>query len=93
MAVPLVERSGRLRAPALPLAFRSPYTNVWVSTANSGTINSNGAIFWNSNSLGWEGIITVHGISYEYFGAGMSGLLVLKDLKKVVPLSVSYDSQ
>lgn len=48
--------------------------------------------FWNGNGLGWEGIITVHGISYEYFGAGMTGLPVLKNLKKVVPLSVSCDS-
>ncbi|OCL03285.1 DUF1793-domain-containing protein [Glonium stellatum] len=82
-----------VRAPALPLAVRSPYTNAWISTAHNGTINSNGAIFWNGAGLGWEGIITVDGISYEYFGTGMSELPVLKNLKKAVPISVSYDSQ
>lgn len=82
-----------VRAPALPLAVRSPYANAWVSTANNGTINSNGAIFWNGNGPGWNGMITADGTSYEYFGAGMSGLPVLKNLKKAVPLSVSFDSQ
>ncbi|OCK77996.1 DUF1793-domain-containing protein [Lepidopterella palustris CBS 459.81] len=82
-----------VRAPALPLAVRSPYTNAWVSTANNGTLNSNGAIFWTGDPLGWEGIITVDGTSYEYLGTGMSGLPILKNLKKAIPLSASYDSQ
>ncbi|KAF2190241.1 DUF1793-domain-containing protein [Zopfia rhizophila CBS 207.26] len=82
-----------VRAPALPLAVRSPYTSAWVSTVNNGTLNSNGAIFWNGDSLGWEGIITIDGMSYEYFGTGMSGLPLMKEITKAVPHSVSYDSE
>lgn len=50
-------------------------------------------MFWSGSGLGWEGIITVDGISYEYLGTGSQSLPSLKNLKPAVPLSVSYDSQ
>lgn len=81
------------RPPALPLAVRSPYTNAWTSTANNGTLNTNGVIFWPGPALGWEGIITVDGVSYEYLGTGSQSLPTLKNFKAAVPLAVSYDSQ
>ena len=34
------------RAPAIPLAVRSPYTSTWASTANNGSLNSQYPIFW-----------------------------------------------
>ena len=43
--------------------------------------------------LGWEGIVTVDGVSYEYLGTGSQSLPSLPNLKTAVPLSVSYDSQ
>jgi len=50
-------------------------------------------IFWPGPALGWEGIVTVDGISYEYLGVGSQSLPKLPNLKPAVPLSVSYDSQ
>ena len=81
------------RPPALPLAVRSPYTNAWSSTANCGTLNSNGATFWTGDPVGWEGIVTVDGISYEYLGTGSKNLPSLPNLQSAAPLSVTYDSQ
>lgn len=72
---------------------RSPYTSAWISTVDNGTLNTNGAIFWNGDPLGWEGLITVDGVTYEYLGTGMSGLPRLSNLTKAIPYSVSYDSQ
>jgi hypothetical protein len=81
------------RPPAIPLAIRSPYTSAWSSTTGGGTLNSNGVIFWPGNSLGWEGIITVDRISYEWLGTGSQDLPVLDNLQLATPLTVSYDSQ
>ncbi|KAI9694468.1 MAG: hypothetical protein M1822_000084 [Bathelium mastoideum] len=81
------------RPPAVPLAVRSPYTSAWTSTSNNGTLNSNGVIFWTGAALGWEGIITVDGISYEYLGTGSQTLPTLPNLKTATPMHVSYDSQ
>ena len=81
------------RPPAVPLAVRSPYTSAWTSTSSNGTLNSNGVIFWTGAALGWEGIITVDGISYEYLGTGSQTLPTLPNLKTATPMHVSYDSQ
>ena len=81
------------RPPAVPLAVRSPYTSVWTSTAGGGTLNTNGVVFWSGTTLGWEGMVTVDGVSYEYLGTGSQNLPALQNLKPAVPLSVSYDSQ
>ena len=82
-----------VRPPALPLAVRSPYTNCWSSTANNGTLNTNGAMFWPGPAAGWEGIITVDGITYEYLGTGLQTLPSLPNIKTASPLAVSFDSQ
>ncbi|GAB7357031.1 hypothetical protein MBLNU459_g7856t1 [Dothideomycetes sp. NU459] len=63
-----------------------------VNDANNGTLNTNGVIFWPGTSVGWEGIITVDGTSYEYLGTGSQSLPSLKNLRPAVPLSVSYDA-
>lgn len=81
------------RPPAIPLAVRSPYTSAWTSTSSNGTLNTNGVIYWSSPPLGWEGIVTVDGTSYEYLGTGSTTLPSLPNLKPATPLTVSYDSQ
>lgn len=43
--------------------------------------------------LGWEGMVTVDGTSYEYLGTGSQSLPSLPNVKTAVPLTVSYDSQ
>ncbi|OJJ50227.1 hypothetical protein ASPZODRAFT_149605 [Penicilliopsis zonata CBS 506.65] len=82
-----------LRPPAVPLAVRSPYTSAWVTTKDGATLNSASAIFWSGVDLGWEGIVTVDGVSYEYLGVGSDALPALPSLKKATPLTTRYDSQ
>ncbi|KKY13070.1 putative glutaminase [Diplodia seriata] len=83
------------RPPAVPLAVRSPYTSVWSSTENNGTLNTNGVEFWTGQKVGWEGIIVVDGISYEWMGTSIAGseLPQLNNFQSATPLSVTYDSQ
>jgi hypothetical protein len=81
------------RPPAIPLAVRGPYTSAWSTTVNGSTLNSNSVIFWPGNSLGWEGLVTVDGITYEYLGTGSQDLPSLPNLKSANPLTVTYDSQ
>jgi hypothetical protein len=81
------------RPPAVPLAVRSPYTNAWSSTFGGGALNTNGVIFWPGNPLGWEGIVAVDGISYEWLGTGRLNLPTMDDLKAATPMTVFYDSQ
>lgn len=81
------------RPPAVPLAVRSPYTSAWSSTSMGGTLNTNDVIFWPGTPLGWEGIVTVDGISYEYLGTGSNSLPRIANLRPAKPLTVSYDSQ
>ncbi|KAF4538650.1 Glutaminase [Lasiodiplodia theobromae] len=83
------------RPPAVPLAVRSPYTSVWSSTENNGTLNTNGVQFWTGQAVGWEGIIVVDGISYEWMGTNIANSVLpqLDNFKSATPLSVSYDSQ
>lgn len=83
-----------LRPPALPLAVRTPYTNAWTSTSGTDTLNTKGAQFWHfpGQPLGWEGIVTVDGISYEWLGTAQESFPETT-FKKAKPLTVSYDSQ
>ncbi|KAK6366508.1 hypothetical protein LTS17_010594 [Exophiala oligosperma] len=81
------------RPPVVPLAVRSPYTSAWQSTAGNSTLNSGGVQFWTGGGLGWEGIVTVDGISYEYLGVGSKSLPTLPLIKSAIPQDVSYDSQ
>jgi hypothetical protein len=82
-----------IRPPAVPLAVRSPYTSIWTSTANNGTLNTNGAMFWSGTPAGWEGIIVVDKVVYEYMGTGLQSLPLLGNLKTASQLAVSFDSQ
>ncbi|KAF2455999.1 hypothetical protein BDY21DRAFT_65560 [Lineolata rhizophorae] len=81
------------RPPAVPLAVHSPYTSAWSSTANGGTLNSNDVIFWTGQRLGWEGVITVDGVAYEWMGRGFQALPSMPSVKTAEPLAVAYDSQ
>jgi hypothetical protein len=82
-----------VRPPAVPLAVRSPYTSIWTSTANNGTLNTNGAMFWPGTPAGWEGIIVVDEVAYEYMGTGLQSLPPLANVKTASQLAVSFDSQ
>ncbi|KAI5197807.1 DUF1793-domain-containing protein [Aureobasidium subglaciale] len=82
-----------VRPPAVPLAVRSPYTSIWISTANNGTLNTNEAMFWQGTTAGWEGIIVIDGIIYEYLGTGLQSLPPLANVKTASQLAVSFDSQ
>ncbi|KAI4730612.1 DUF1793-domain-containing protein [Aureobasidium sp. EXF-10728] len=82
-----------VRPPAIPLAVRSPYTSIWTSTANNGTLNTNGAMFWPGTAAGWEGIIVVDEVSYEYLGTGLQSLPPLNNIKTASQLAVSFNSQ
>ncbi|KAI0096866.1 DUF1793-domain-containing protein [Nemania sp. FL0031] len=83
-----------LRSPALPLAVRSPYTNVWAGNiANGGNLNSQTPSFWTTDSVGWEGIVVVDDIAYEYLGSTNGQLPKESQYTSAVPLAVSFDSQ
>lgn len=82
-----------MRAPALPLAVRSPYTSAWTQTSGNTSLNSGSVIFWNGDKLGWEGIIKVDGINYEWLGVGLGSLPALPNIKTAQPLNTTYDSQ
>ena len=43
--------------------------------------------------LGWEGIVQVDGISYEWMGIGSQSLPKIPQLTTAEPNAVSYDSQ
>ena len=81
------------RPPTVPLAVRGPYTSAWQSTSGNGTLNSVSASFWPGTPLGWDGIVRVDGVAYEYLGIATQTLPMLPNFKPATPLTVSYDSQ
>lgn len=81
------------KPPAVPLAVRSPYLSAWSRTAGGLTLNSAAVIFWEGSPIGWEGIVTVDGISYEYLGVGSQCPPTPAKLQAAKPQTVSYDSQ
>lgn len=44
------------------------------------------------SALGWEGIVTVDGVSYEWMGVGSRDLPQLPNFVSAIPLSTTYDS-
>ncbi|KAF2140601.1 uncharacterized protein K452DRAFT_202984, partial [Aplosporella prunicola CBS 121167] len=60
---------------------------------SNGTLNSNSVRFWTGQNVGWEGIVTVDGISYEWLGTGLKAFPIVDEIKSATPLTVSYDSQ
>lgn len=81
------------RPPAVPLAVRSPYLSAWSKTAGGASLNSASPIFWQGAPIGWEGIVAVDGISYEYLGTGSRCPPTPARLQSAKPQTVSYDSQ
>ncbi|KAG8168909.1 hypothetical protein KVR01_001658 [Diaporthe batatas] len=81
------------KPPALPLAVRSPYLSAWSKTARGATLNSADAVFWTGAPIGWEGIVSVDGISYSYLGTGSECPPTPAKLQAAKPKIVSYDSQ
>lgn len=80
------------RPPAIPLAVRTPYLSAWSTTQYGRTLNSDDPMFWTGDKLGWTGIVTVDGISYEYLGNGMQILPKLSNYLAASPQTVTYDS-
>jgi len=83
-----------LRPPSLPLALRNPYVNVWsTTTADGGTLNSQTPRFWTNERVGWEGIVVVDDVAYEYLGSTNRELPADSQYVSASPLAVLYDSQ
>ncbi|KAI0185245.1 hypothetical protein EV127DRAFT_208922 [Xylaria flabelliformis] len=83
-----------LRPPAIPLAVRNPYTNVWAAnTATGGTLNSQTPSFWTTDPVGWEGVVVVDDTAYEYLGSTNGELPKEAQYASAVPLTVKFDSQ
>ncbi|KAI0400740.1 DUF1793-domain-containing protein [Xylaria palmicola] len=83
-----------LRPPSLPLAVRNPYTSVWAGNIAAGaTLNSQTPSFWTTEPVGWEGIVIVDDIAYEYLGSTNHELPKEAQYVSAVPLAVSFDSQ
>ncbi|KAI0389933.1 DUF1793-domain-containing protein [Xylariaceae sp. FL0594] len=95
-----------LHPPSLPLAVRNPYLNAWsIITTSSpssgggdgssrgGTLNNQPSRFWTNEALGWEGIVVVDGVAYEYLGSANGDLPSDAQYTPAEPLGASYDSQ
>ncbi|CAK7216704.1 hypothetical protein SBRCBS47491_002918 [Sporothrix bragantina] len=80
------------RPPSVPLAVRSPYLSAWLTTAGNTTLNSGSATFWNGIPLGWDGLVAVDNVTYEYLGTGAQSLQRITGLVEPArPQSVRYD--
>lgn len=80
------------RPPSIPLAVRSPYLSAWVTTAGNTTLNSGSATFWSGIPLGWDGMVAVDNVTYEYLGTGAQSLQRITGLEPARPQSVHYDA-
>ncbi|TPX12214.1 uncharacterized protein E0L32_007100 [Thyridium curvatum] len=63
------------RPPAIPLAVKSPYLNVWLNGDSGGNLPGSWPRFWTAQIIGWQGLINVDGSSFNWMGAG-GGTLV-----------------
>ncbi|CAK7210544.1 hypothetical protein SCUCBS95973_000818 [Sporothrix curviconia] len=80
------------RPPSVPLAVRSPYLSAWLTTAGNTTLNSGSATFWSGIPLGWDGLVAVDNMTYEYLGTGAQSLQRITGLVEPArPQSVRYD--
>ncbi|KAL3963210.1 hypothetical protein ACCO45_000214 [Purpureocillium lilacinum] len=65
------------RLPAVPLAVRSPYLNVWLNGKRdgspSGYLPGNWPVFWSQYIQGWQGFIRVDGHVYNWMGNAPGG--------------------
>ncbi|KAI2624489.1 DUF1793-domain-containing protein [Xylaria nigripes] len=82
-----------LRPPAIPLAVRNPYTSAWLSTSVNGEARmSQSPTFWTMSEVGWEGLIAVDNVVYEYLGDSSSPSNGA-NFTLAAPLDVQFDSQ
>ncbi|CAK7198373.1 hypothetical protein SEUCBS139899_001034 [Sporothrix eucalyptigena] len=80
------------RPPSVPLAVRSPYLSAWLTTAGNTTLNSGSATFWSGIPLGWDGLVAVDNVTYEYLGTGAQSLQRITGIVEPArPQSVRYD--
>ncbi|EGS20117.1 glutaminase-like protein [Thermochaetoides thermophila DSM 1495] len=57
------------RPPAVPLAVRSPYLNAWLQGGSGGVLPGSWPRFWTGHVLGWQGFVSVDGVTYNWLGA------------------------
>ncbi|KAB5539391.1 hypothetical protein GE09DRAFT_1226209 [Coniochaeta sp. 2T2.1] len=57
------------RAPAWPLAVKSPYVNAWLQGDSGGILPGSWPRHWTSQILGWVGLVSVDGTAYTWLGA------------------------
>lgn len=84
-----------VRPPAIPLAVRDPYSSLWSPTANDTAINTHKVMFWAEHFVGWDGLVTVDGKTYQWLGTDVqdSDEDYSKDVKTADLKSVTFDSQ
>ncbi|CAG7837034.1 unnamed protein product [Allacma fusca] len=58
------------RAPDYPLAVRAPYASIWLP---HNELPGNWPAFWTGTTKGWQGMIRVDGVAYEFMGAASKG--------------------
>ncbi|KAB5554833.1 hypothetical protein GE09DRAFT_141790 [Coniochaeta sp. 2T2.1] len=56
------------RAPAWPLAVKSPYVNAWLQGDSGGILPGSWPRHWTSQILGWVGLVSVDGTAYTWLG-------------------------
>ncbi|KAL2129393.1 hypothetical protein VTI74DRAFT_7851 [Chaetomium olivicolor] len=57
------------RPPAVPLAVRSPYLNAWLQGGAGGILPGSWPRHWTGSILGWQGLVAVDGVTYNWLGA------------------------
>ncbi|KAH7107239.1 DUF1793-domain-containing protein [Auriculariales sp. MPI-PUGE-AT-0066] len=56
-------------APAIPLAVRSPFLNVWLPNGNGTALYEHWAQHWSGNHSSWTALARVDGITYRILGS------------------------
>ncbi|KAH6613804.1 hypothetical protein B0J18DRAFT_65103 [Chaetomium sp. MPI-SDFR-AT-0129] len=64
------------RPPAVPLAVRSPYLNSWLQGGSDPVLPGTWPRHWSGNTLGWQGLVAVDGVSYNWMGGEPATTLV-----------------
>ncbi|KAK7032863.1 DUF1793-domain-containing protein [Favolaschia claudopus] len=54
--------------PSYPLAVRTPFLSTWLPQGTGAALNDVWSQFWNGQTLGWAGFVTVDGKAYSYLG-------------------------
>ncbi|EAQ84675.1 hypothetical protein CHGG_08689 [Chaetomium globosum CBS 148.51] len=56
------------KPPAVPLAVRSPYLNAWLQGGSGAILPGAWPRHWTGNILGWQGLVAVDGVTYNWMG-------------------------